>query len=148
MYASLPWLRSSRPVVGASPIRMGLAFRQVYSALMTKVRLGALVVAVMSTSLVTAVSARADASSDFLAKLTAEGISVGDTPADVQLTLTTALDMCEMLHFEIPPTAVARQVHYALPYVTPEQGTDFIEAARSSKLCAAIYSPVDPAGGY
>jgi hypothetical protein len=113
---------------------------------MAKMRLGMFAAAVVSTSLMVAVPAHADASSDFLARVSAEGINAGDTPADVQLTLATASEICQLIHFGYTPQLAGRQVKYMFPNATPQQTTGFVDAAQA-KLCPELYTPLQPGGG-
>jgi Protein of unknown function (DUF732) len=113
---------------------------------MAKMRLGMFAAAVVSTSLMVAVPAHADASSDFLARVSAEGINAGDTPADVQLTLATASEICQLIHFGYTPQLAGRQVKYTFPNATPQQTTGFVDAAQA-KLCPVLYTPLQPGGG-
>jgi Protein of unknown function (DUF732) len=113
---------------------------------MAKMRIGMFAAAVILTSLMVGVPAHADAGSDFLAMVSAEGINVGDTPADVQLTLATAAEICELIHFGYTPQVAGRQVKYVLPNATPQQTTGFVDAAQA-KLCPVQFTPLQPGGG-
>jgi hypothetical protein len=105
-----------------------------------------LAAAVMSTSLVVGVpTAHADNAGDFLAMLSGEGINVGDTPADVQLTLATGELVCHLLQDGYTPQDADRQVRYGFPNATPQQIGGFVEAAQA-KLCAQAYAPLQPGG--
>jgi hypothetical protein len=108
------------------------------------VRIGMLVAAVMSTSLVVAVPAGADNASDFLAMVSERGINVGDTPADVELTLATGTEVCELIWHGYTPEVASRQVKYQFPNATSEQSAGFVEAAQA-RLCAqAFTTPLVP----
>jgi hypothetical protein len=114
---------------------------------MAQMRLGMFAAAVISTSLMVGVPAHADASSDFLAMVSAEGINAGDTPADVQLTLATAAEICQLIHVGgYTPQVAGRQVKYLFPKATPQQTTGFVDAAQA-KLCPGLYTPLQPGGG-
>lgn len=113
---------------------------------MAMVRIGVLAVAVMSTSLAGAASAQADATSDFLTAVSEIGLNVGDSPADVQLTLAHGAEICELRNYGFTPTVVSRQVPYMYPHATPEQSASFVDAAQT-KLCPAVFTPLQP-GGY
>ncbi|KBZ60983.1 hypothetical protein K875_03934 [Mycobacterium [tuberculosis] TKK-01-0051] len=117
-----------------------------YSAAMATMHIGMFAAAVISTSLVVGVPAHADAGSDFLAMVSAEGINVGDTPADVQVTLATAAEICELIHFGYTPQVAGRQVKYVFPNATPQQTASFVDAAQA-KLCPAQFTPLQPGGG-
>jgi hypothetical protein len=104
-----------------------------------------LAVALTLTSLVAGVPARADNGSDFLAALSSEGINVGDTPADVQLTLSSGQVVCHLLHDGYTSQVAERDVRYSFPNATPQQLAGFVQAARE-KLCAQAYTPVQPGG--
>jgi hypothetical protein len=106
-----------------------------------------LIATVVSTSLALAVPAHADNASDFLAIVSAQGVNVGDTAPDVQLTLGAAEHVCQVLHNGFTPQEAGRQVLYALPNLTPTQVTGFVDAAQA-KLCAEAYGPLQPAGSY
>jgi hypothetical protein len=104
-----------------------------------------LAAAVMSTTLVVGAPAHADNGSDFLAILSGEGINVGDTSADVELTLTTGELVCHLLHDGYTPQDADREVSYTFPDATPQQLAGFVEAAQA-KLCAQAYTPLQPGG--
>jgi hypothetical protein len=113
---------------------------------MAKMRIGMFAAAVISTSLVVGAPAHADAASDFLAMVSTEGINAGDTTADVQITLATAGEICELIHFGYTPQVAGRQVKYVFPNATPQQTTDFVAAAQA-KLCPVQFTPLQPGGG-
>jgi hypothetical protein len=113
---------------------------------MAHMRLGMIAAAVISTSLMVGVPAHADAGSDFLAMVSAQGINAGDTPEDVQLTLATAGEICQLIHFGYAPQVAGRQVKYVFPKATPQQTTGFVDAAQA-KLCPVLYTPLQPGGG-
>lgn len=141
-------LGSEEPLSRAwSPKPSGCASARVYSSVMSKVQIGICTAAVMSASLIMAVPAHADSAGDFLAMLSAKGINVGNTPTDTQFTLAAGVEICELMNFGYTPEVASRQVKYEIPNATPEQSTAFVEAARTSKLCAQIFTPVE-AGGY
>jgi hypothetical protein len=106
----------------------------------------ALAAAVMSTSLIVAAPAYADNSTDFLAVVSGEGLNVGDTPADVEITLANGEAICELMFYGYTPEVAGRQVKYAFPGATPKQITGFVEAAQA-KLCTQQFTPLEP-GGY
>lgn len=103
--------------------------------------------AVMSTSLVTVLPAQADSvTNDFLSRVSGEGVNVGDTPADVQLTLATAAEICDLIHTGYTPEVAGRQLKYHFPTITPQQTTGFVDAAQAT-LCPHQFAPLEP-GGY
>ena len=117
--------------------------RSSVSRVRVKVRVGLSAVALMPICLVAAVPANADAASDFLAALAEQGLNVGDTPVDVQLTLAAATEICQLILYDgYTPAVASRQVHYLFPNATPEQSIGFVEAAQKSKLCTEQYAPV------
>lgn len=120
-------------------------FARGYSAVVPKLRMAMFAAAVVSTSLVVGMPAHADNGSDFLAILSGEGINVGDTPADVELTLSSGQLVCHLLHDGYTPQDAERDVRYAFPNATPQQLAGFVEAARA-KLCAQAYTPLQPGG--
>ncbi|MGH3969771.1 MAG: DUF732 domain-containing protein [Mycobacterium sp.] len=113
-------------------------------------RLG-IAAAVMVTSLVVAVPAHADPDNDFhvepgdefLAMLSEEGLDVGHSGADVQLTLASAEMVCHLLHYDFTAEDAGRYVGYQFPKATPQQLAGFVEAAQT-KLCPLAYAPVYP----
>jgi Protein of unknown function (DUF732) len=113
---------------------------------MAQMRLGMIVAAVISTLLIVDAPAYADAGSDFLAMVSAQGINAGDTPEDVQLTLATAGEICQLIHFGYTPQVAGRQVKYVFPNATPQQTSGFVDAAQA-KLCPVLYTPLQPGGG-
>lgn len=110
---------------------------------MAKMRIGMRMAAVMATSLVVAVPAHADNGGDFLATVSGEGFNVGDTPADIQLTLALGMAVCYLLHEGYTPEVVGRQVKYKFPRATPQQAAGFVGAAQA-KLCAQGFAPLEP----
>jgi hypothetical protein len=128
------------------PYRLRHRCAYIYSAAMAHMRLGMIAAAVISTSLMVGVPAHADAGSDFLAMVSAQGINPGDTPEDVQLTLATAGEICQLIHFGYTPQVAGRQVKYVFPKATPQQTTGFVDAAQA-KLCPVQYTPLQPGGG-
>ena len=128
------------------PYRVRHRYAWIYSAAMAQMRLGMIAAAVVSTSLMAGVPARADAGSDFLALVSAQGINPGDTPEDVQITLATAGEICQLIHFGYTPQVAGRQVKYVFPNATAQQTTGFVEAAQA-KLCPVQYTPLQPGGG-
>jgi hypothetical protein len=114
---------------------------------MAKRRIGTFVAAVMLTPLVVAPPAQADNSSDFLTMISGEGINVGDTGADVQLTLSTAVEVCRILAFGATPQDAGRIVPYSFPNATPQQVAGFVAAAQST-MCAQVFTPLQPGGSY
>lgn len=98
---------------------------------------------VISTSLVVALPAHADAGADFLTMVSGEGLNVGDTSADVEITLATGAEICSVLHNGYSAQEAARQVHYVFPNATPEQAAGFVDAAQA-KLCGPMYEPLQP----
>jgi Protein of unknown function (DUF732) len=113
---------------------------------MSKTRICMLAATVMSTSLVVAVPAHADNSSDFLAMVSGEGLNVGDTPADVELTLAKGDQICHLIHIGYTPETAGRQVKYEFPNATARQVAGFVEAAQA-KLCVQSFeTPLQPAG--
>ncbi|MDT7770394.1 MAG: hypothetical protein QOI30_3411 [Mycobacterium sp.] len=102
--------------------------------------------AMMWTSLVVAVPAHADAGSDFLARVSGVGLNVGDTSADVQLTLATGSVVCQMISDGYTPRVAGRQVKYRFPGVTQQQVSGFVDAAQAT-LCVSKATPLEP-GGY
>jgi hypothetical protein len=112
---------------------------------MAKMRIALLVAAVMSTPLVVGAPAHADNGSDFLAMVSSEGLNVGDTPADVTLTLANAEEICQLIHWGYTPEVAGRQVKYFYPNATPQQVAGFVDAAQA-KLCTQQYAPLN--GGW
>jgi Protein of unknown function (DUF732) len=106
-----------------------------------------LVAMAVSTSLMGAAAVHADASTDFLTKVSGEGLSVGDTPPDVQLTLETANTICQIIHYGYTPQEAGRQVPYVFPKATPQQVAGFVSAAQET-LCVQEYTPLQPGGDY
>jgi hypothetical protein len=120
---------------------------QAYDAAMAKLRIGVLVVAAMVTSLVGAVPAQSDNASNFLAKVSEHGLNVGDTPADMQATLATGTEICQLLHYGYTPQVAGQQLPYVFPNATPEQIAGFVEAAQRY-LCPQMETPLQPGGDY
>jgi hypothetical protein len=115
---------------------------------MAKVWSVALLIAVaVSTSLIGSASAHADSSTDFLTKVASEGLNVGDTPPDVQLTLETANTICQIIHYGYTPQEAGRQVPYVFPKATPQQVAGFVSAAQET-LCVQEYTSLQPGGDY
>jgi hypothetical protein len=104
-----------------------------------------LAAAVLMTSLVVAVPAHADNASDFLDLLSGDGVNVGDSPADVELTLTAGQLVCHLLHDGFTTQDANREMRYSFPDATPEQLAGIVEAAQA-KLCAQAYTPLQPGG--
>ena len=128
---------------GLPPVR-----RKVHGAVMAWVRTGVICAVAVSAWLPTAVAAKADSSSDFLAMLSAGGLNVGDTPADVQLTLYEGDAICHLLYWGYTPQVAARQVPYAFPNATPGQVTGFVHAAQTT-LCGKMFTtPLQTGGDY
>ena len=113
---------------------------------MVKMRIGLFAAAVLSTWFA-AVPAHADNASDFLTMVSGQGLNVGDTPADVQLTLATAVGVCHVIHEGYTPQVAGRQVPYVFPNATPQQVAGFVAAAQA-KLCAQQFGPLQPGGDY
>lgn len=124
---------------------MACAFAWVYGAVMPKVRIGMLVAAVMSTSLAVATPADADNSTDFLAMLSAEGFNVGDTPPDLELTLTAGTTVCLLLNHGQTPQEAGQVISAHYPNATAQQITGFVGAAQA-KLCTQQTVPRQQAG--
>ena len=114
---------------------------------MPKVRIGICVVALMSTSLIAAVPARADSASDFLAMVSKTGLDVGSTSTDSQFALALGTELCELMNYGFTPEVASQQVKYEYPKATPEQSAAFTNAAQASKLCSTIFAPLNP-GAY
>jgi hypothetical protein len=114
---------------------------------MTKMGIGTFVAVVISTSLVGAAPAHADASTDFLTKLSSVGLSPGDTPPDVEITLETANTICQIIHAGFTPQEAGRQIPYVFPKATPQQIAGFVSAAQET-LCVQEYTPLQPGGDY
>jgi hypothetical protein len=114
---------------------------------MAKTGIATFIAVAISTSLVGAAPAHADASTDFLTKVSSEGLSVGETPPDVQLTLETANTICQIIHYGYTPQEAGRQVPYVFPKATPQQVAGFVSAAQET-LCAQAYTPLQPGGDY
>lgn len=103
--------------------------------------------ATVAALLPVAAPVRADTlASDFLATVSADGLNVGDTPADVQITLATGTEICNLMHDGYSPHIASRQVKYFFPGATPEQAMEFVDAAQKT-LCPQMFTPVEP-GGY
>jgi hypothetical protein len=113
---------------------------------MVKTRISMFAAAMMSTSVIVAVPAQADAGTDFLARVTGQGLNAGDTSADVQLTLATASLVCQLINDGFTPQVAGRQVKYRFPNITQEQIEGFVEAAQAT-LCVSKATPLEP-GGY
>jgi Protein of unknown function (DUF732) len=105
---------------------------------MARTLIGIFAATVVSTTLVVAVPAHADNGSDFLAMVSGEGLNVGDTPADVELTLAKGDQICHLLHYGYTPEVAGRQVKYAFPNATAQQVAGFVDAAQA-KLCAQSF---------
>ena len=140
------WPRWATADTGASP-RSRKPLTQAYSAVMTKTRTGMFIAAVISTSLVVAAPAHADNASDFLAIMSEQGIDVGSAPADVEITLSAAEYVCNLLHYGFTPQQAGEQLPYSLPNLTPQQAASFVDAAQA-KLCEQAYAPLQPGGSY
>jgi hypothetical protein len=108
-------------------------------------RVRTLAAAIAVTSLAVAVPAHADNASDFLEMLSADGVNVGDTPADVELTLTAGQLVCHLLHDGFTTQDAMRQMRYSFPDAAAEQLAGIVEAAQA-KLCAQAYAPLQPGG--
>jgi Protein of unknown function (DUF732) len=121
------------------------AFAWVYGAVMPKVRIGMLVAAVMSTSLAVATPAHADNGTDFLAMLSAEGFNVGDTPPDLELTLTAGTTVCLLLNHGQTPQEAGQVISAEYPNATSQQITGLVGAAQA-KLCTQQTAPRQQAG--
>lgn len=119
----------------------------VYIAVMPKFAIVAVAAAAMSASLVAAAPAHGDAPTDFLAMVSSEGINVGDTPPDVQITLTTAHTVCQLIYYGFTPQEAGRQVPYVFPDATPSQVAAFVAAAQAT-MCVRAYTPLQPGGDY
>jgi hypothetical protein len=113
---------------------------------MVKTRIGIFAAAMMSTSLIVAMPAHADGGSDFLARVSGQGLNVGDTSADVVLTLATASVVCQLINAGYTPQVAGRQVKYRFPNLTQQQVAGFVDAAQAT-LCVAKATPLEP-GGY
>jgi hypothetical protein len=115
---------------------------------MAKVWSATLLIAVaVSTPLIGSAPACADSSTDFLTKVASEGLNVGDTPPDVQLTLETANTICQIIHYGYTPQEAGRQVPYVFPKATPQQVAGFVSAAQGT-LCVQAYTPLETGGNY
>jgi hypothetical protein len=121
--------------------------RIVYIAVMAKMGIATFIAVATSTSLVAAAPAHADASTDFLTKVSSEGLNVGDTPPDVQLTLETANTICQIIHAGFTPQEAGRQIPYVFPKATPQQVAGFVTAAQET-LCVLEFTPLQPGGDY
>ncbi|WP_368834390.1 DUF732 domain-containing protein [Mycobacterium intracellulare] len=119
----------------------------VYIAVMVMKEVAALTAALVFAPLATATPARADASTDFLTMVSNEGLNVGDTPPDVQITLDTANLICQIVHNGFTPQEAGRQVPYVFPHATPDQVAGFVTAAQAT-LCVQAYTPLQPGGDY
>ena len=121
--------------------------RIVYIAGMAKMWSVTFIAVAISTSLMGSAPAYADSSTDFLTKVSSEGLNVGDTPPDVQLTLETANTICQIIHYGYTPQEAGRQVPYVFPKATPQQVAGFVSAAQET-LCVQAYTPLQPGGDY
>lgn len=101
---------------------------------------------VVSTSLVIGVPAHADSASDFVKMLSAVGLNPGDTPADVTLTLSSAVQICQLIHLGYTPEVASRQVKYVYPKATPQQVKGYMDAAQAT-MCPAAFTPLQEGGG-
>jgi Protein of unknown function (DUF732) len=106
------------------------------------------VAAVVLTPLLVAAPAQADASSDFLTLISGEGINAGDIGPDVQLTLSTAVEVCRLLSFGYTPQDAGRIIPYRFPNATPQQVAGFVGAARATLCTQSINDPLQPGGSY
>lgn len=102
--------------------------------------------ALASVSIGLATPADADSGADFLAVLSKTGINVGDSPADVVLTLSRGMLACRLLHYGYPTEVAIREVGYGFPDATPAQLASFVDAAKA-KLCEPNFRQLNP-GGY
>lgn len=93
-----------------------------------------------------AAPAVADSGADFLAVISKTGINVGDSPADVVLTLSRGMLACRLLHYGYPTEVAIREVGYGFPGATPAQLAGFVDAAKA-KLCEPNFRQLNP-GGY
>ncbi|WP_158085941.1 DUF732 domain-containing protein [Mycobacterium arosiense] len=114
---------------------------------MAKMKLAIATALLASTSIAMTAPAHADAATDFLTMVSSQGLNVGDTPPDVQITLDTANTVCQMLHNGFSPEVVERQVPYVFPQATPTQEAGFVRAAQAT-LCITAYAPLQPGGDY
>jgi Protein of unknown function (DUF732) len=115
---------------------------------MPRGRIGTFVAAVMSTSLVVASPAQADNSTDFLTTVSGEGLNVGDALPDVELTLTTATQVCRLLFLGFSPRDAGRMVPYRFPKASPQQVAGFVDAAQATLCAQAMTVPLQPGGSY
>jgi hypothetical protein len=121
--------------------------RIVYIAVMAKMGVATFITVAISASLVGAAPAHADSSTDFLTKVSSEGLNVGDTPPDVELTLETANTICQIIHAGFTPQEAGRQIPYVFPKATPQQVAGFVSAAQET-LCVQEFTPLQPGGDY
>lgn len=116
-----------------------------YGAATAKRLIGVLVlVALLPVSVVVGAPANADNSADFLTMVSKTGINVGDSPADIAITLSKGLLACRLLYFGYPTEVAIREVHYAFPDATRAQLVSFVDAAKA-KLCEANFGQLNPA---
>ncbi|GAB5015260.1 hypothetical protein MAHJHV65_18770 [Mycobacterium avium subsp. hominissuis] len=101
------------------------------------------VTAFLSASVVVAAPASADSGADFLAVVSETGINVGDSPADVVLTLSRGMLACRLLHYGYPTEVAIREVGYGFPDATPAQLVGFVDAAKAT-LCEPNFRQLNP----
>ena len=111
-------------------------------------QVGLFVAAVISTSLTVASPAHADDSSDFLARVSGEGIDVGDTPTDVQFTLSTGMEVCHVLYYGYTQQQAGLMVPYRFPNASARQVAGFVEAAQATLCLRGFNVPLQPGGSY
>ncbi|QLL09128.1 DUF732 domain-containing protein [Mycobacterium vicinigordonae] len=87
--------------------------------------------------------ANADSSTDFLAVVSKTGINVGDSPADVVLTLSRGMLACRLLHYGYPTEVAIREVGYGFPDATRAQLVSFVDAAKAT-LCEPNFRQLNP----
>lgn len=127
-------IRTARPRMGQMYISVAAK-----ALISTAVALGSTVVGFCAP-------ASADSGADFLAVVSKTGINVGDSPADVVLTLSRGMLACRLLHYGYPTEVAIREVGYGFPDATPAQLESFVDAAKA-KLCEPNFRQLDP-GSY
>lgn len=110
----------------------------------TAKRLIGVLVALLPVSVVVGAPANADNSADFLVMVSKTGINVGDSPADVAITLSKGMLACRLLYYGYPTEVAIREVGYDFPDATRGQLVSFVDAAKA-KLCEPNFNQLNPA---
>jgi uncharacterized oligopeptide transporter (OPT) family protein len=110
-----------------------------------KTLVGVLAVLV-TTSVGAGAPAEADSGADFLALVSKTGINVGDSPADITLTLAAGMLVCRLIIHGYPTEVAIREMGYSFPDASRAQLAGFVDAAQA-KLCEPNFAPLN-LGGY